>query len=94
MVLLATPEELETDFAEGEFDETDIYLIDNDFERFMFDCYCDYYDFFKGAREKLIDFTYSYTNLEQRKNVQRDLQNESKLLLGIDEKIPLLKIFK
>ena len=35
MALLATPEELETDFAEGEFDETDIYLIDNDFERLV-----------------------------------------------------------
>ena len=93
MALLATPEELETDFAEGEFDETDIYLIDNDFERFMFDCYYDYYDFFKGARQKLIDYSYAYTNLEQRKNEQNDLENQSKLLLGIDEKIPLFKTF-
>lgn len=92
-ILETTPEERANDGYTEEYEQKipeilkQIYLLDDDFEQFIYNKYHEYIEFFRDARDSLIRFACSYMDEHERNKMLSNLEKRSAQLLGIHERL-------
>lgn len=99
-ILETTPEERANDGYTEEYEQKipeilkQIYLLDDDFEQFIYNKYHEYIEFFRDARDSLISVACSHMDEYERNKMLSKLEKNSALLLGIHERLRDKKVIE